>query len=98
ILVSDWSSDVCSSDLAPEQAAQPIRQGLSAAGSAGGLAASSEARLLLVIDQLEELFTTSCVDAETRERFAAALEALARSGLVWGIGRASGRERGEGWE
>lgn len=37
---------------------------------------------MLVVDQLEELFTAGIV-REMRERYVAALEALARSGLVW---------------
>jgi WD40 repeat protein len=68
---------------APDQAGHPIRQGLSVAGSAAGLTAAGEARLLLVIDQLEELFTNSDIDSGTRERFVLALEALAKCGLVW---------------
>ena len=68
---------------APEHAAQPIRQGLSAAGRVAGLTRAGEARLLLVIDQLEELFTGEGVEVMWRERFVSALEALARSGLVW---------------
>jgi hypothetical protein len=68
---------------APDQAGQPIRQGLSAAGSAAKLTAAGEARLLLVIDQLEELFTNKDIDASARDRFVSALEALATSGLVW---------------
>ena len=69
-------------DKAPSQAAQPIRQGLSAAGQKAGLTERGEARLVLVIDQLEELFTTG-IAQEMRERYVAALEALARSGQVW---------------
>ena len=42
---------------APGQAALPIRQGLAAAGKAAGLTDIAEARLAVVIDQLEELFT-----------------------------------------
>ncbi|HTX22090.1 MAG TPA: AAA family ATPase [Candidatus Aquilonibacter sp.] len=43
-------------------------------------------RLLLLIDQLEELFTDKGVDDQDREQFVAALESLARSGLVWVLG------------
>ncbi|MBI2718729.1 MAG: hypothetical protein HYX36_08200 [Rhizobiales bacterium] len=67
----------------PEQAAQPVRQGLLAASGAGESSAAGEARLLLVIDQLEELFTNQDIDAANRERFVLVLEALAKSGLVW---------------
>jgi formylglycine-generating enzyme required for sulfatase activity len=68
---------------APGQATLPIRQGLAAAGAAAGLTETAEARLTLVIDQLEELFTISGLDQQARRSFVAALEALARSGLVW---------------
>jgi len=69
-------------DKAPSQAAQPIRQGLSAAGQKARLTERGEARLVLVVDQLEELFTAG-ITQEMRERYVAALDALARSGLVW---------------
>jgi WD40 repeat protein len=71
-------------DRAPDQAAQAIRQGLSAAGHAAGLTERGEARLVLIVDQLEELFTAS-IAQETRERYVASIAALARSGLVWVI-------------
>ncbi len=70
---------------APDEAAQPIRQGLSAAGRTARLTGQGEARLLLVVDQLEELFTSEAITAEARERYVAALQALASSGLVWVI-------------
>jgi AAA ATPase domain len=68
---------------APGQAAFPIRQGLAAAGAAARLTEAGEARLVLVIDQLEEMFTVEGFDDSARARFVAALDALARSGLVW---------------
>jgi len=70
---------------APEEAGQPIRQGLSAAGRAARLTDRGEARLVLIVDQLEELFTAEGVTAEQRSAYVAALEALARSGQVWVI-------------
>jgi WD40 repeat protein len=70
---------------APEEAAQPIRQGLAVAGQKSGLTSDAEARLLLVVDQLEELFTTEGLTTGARERYVAALQALAGSGLVWVI-------------
>jgi formylglycine-generating enzyme required for sulfatase activity len=60
-----------------------IRQGLAAAGKAVGIGQQAEARLLLVIDQLEELFTRDTIVGSDRESFVAAIEALATSGLVW---------------
>jgi WD40 repeat protein len=71
-------------DRAPDQAAQAIRQGLSAAGHAAGLTERGEARLVLIVDQLEELFTAG-IAQEARERYVASIVALARSGLVWVI-------------
>jgi WD40 repeat protein len=41
------------------------------------------ARVLLIVDQLEEVYATPNVSGESRERFWRALERLARSGLVW---------------
>ena len=70
---------------APGQAALPIRQGLAAAGAAACLTASAEARLALVVDQLEELFTIEALGQSSRETFVAALAALAHCGLVWVI-------------
>ncbi len=71
-------------ERAPDQAAQAIRQGLSAASHAAGLTERGEARLVLVIDQLEELFTAGFAQT-TRERYVASIAALAKSGLVWVI-------------
>ena len=42
-----------------------------------------EVRLVLVIDQLEELFTDAAVAPEERVRFTELLAGLARSGAVW---------------
>ena len=61
----------------------PIRQALGEAGRAAGLSEAGEARLAIVVDQLEELFTQDGCHAAEREAFVTALEALAKSGLVW---------------
>ncbi len=66
---------------APEHA--PVRQALARARKAAELTERAEARLCLVVDQLEELFTLDGLTDEARRHFVAALEALARSGLVW---------------
>ncbi|MEO5346424.1 MAG: tetratricopeptide repeat protein, partial [Magnetococcus sp. YQC-9] len=50
-----------------------------------GVTANSEGRLVLVVDQLEELFTLAIITAEERNRFVELLEGLARSGQVWVI-------------
>jgi WD40 repeat protein len=51
----------------------------------GRLLAFEDARLILVIDQLEELFTAPGVGADERLRFIELLAGLARSGTVWVI-------------
>jgi hypothetical protein len=47
--------------------------------------AYEDAKLILVIDQLEELFAVPDIGAEERRRFIALLGGLARSGAVWVI-------------
>jgi len=42
-----------------------------------------EARLLIAVDQLEEIFTREAFDDQQRAEFVAALAALATSGLAW---------------
>ena len=44
-----------------------------------------QARLVLLVDQLEEIFTRPEIGAEHRSRFAGAIAALASSGVVWVI-------------
>ncbi len=68
---------------APAQAGLPIRQGLAAASQSANLTEIAEARLLIVVDQLEEIFTLDGVTDQERDAFVAALEVLAKSGLVW---------------
>ncbi|MBF0311173.1 MAG: SUMF1/EgtB/PvdO family nonheme iron enzyme [Magnetococcales bacterium] len=72
---------------APEQVVLPIRQGLARAGEEAKLIKSNDAqaRLLLIVDQLEELFTQVKLDQPEREDFVKVLKALAESGLVWVI-------------
>jgi WD40 repeat protein len=56
------------------------------ARQAGRLLAFEEARLILVVDQLEELFTEPAISAEDRKLFIQLLGGLARCGAVWVIG------------
>jgi hypothetical protein len=56
-----------------------------AARQAGQLLSYEAAKLILVVDQLEELSTASGIDVNERPRFVATLDALARSGVVWVI-------------
>ena len=66
---------------APDRALALIRHALvKAAGNAG--AARSQARLLVAVDQLEELFTTE-KQAPAREALVRLMATLAASGLVW---------------
>jgi WD40 repeat protein len=70
---------------APRQAVLAVAQALDRAGQAARLTPPGEARLLLVVDQLEELFTAEAAASESRERYVDALDALAQSGHVWVI-------------
>ena len=83
----DYTAESLASLLreAPAHAVPPIRQALGEAGRAAGLTEAGEARLVVVVDQLEELFTQDKLSASEREAFVAALQALANSGLVWVI-------------
>ena len=51
----------------------------------GRLLAFEEAKLILVVDQLEELFTVAGISLEDRRLFIQLVAALARSGAVWVI-------------
>jgi hypothetical protein len=70
---------------APAHAVPPIRQALGEAGRAADLTDVGEARLIIIVDQFEELLTQDQLPQSEREAFVAALDALARSGLVWVI-------------
>ena len=71
----------------PVNGVAPIRRALERAADAlmaqEKLTRAPQARLLILVDQLEELFTDERFDAATRLRFAQAIEALATSGVVW---------------
>jgi WD40 repeat protein len=74
---------------APERAVQPIRAILSRAGQevqkAENLRQAPGVRLVLGIDQLEEVFQTgsSSISADQSHLFVKAVDALVRSGDVW---------------
>src|SRR5262245_3779252 len=68
----------------PDRSLALIRQALGKAATAKG-SASSQARLVLAVDQMEELFTTES-DPLSREALVRLLATLAGSGLVWVIG------------
>ena len=69
--------------LEGEQAMKPIRQGLGAAGKAAQLKGHAEARLLVIVDQFEELFTHGAISEASRVEFVTVLERLSKSGVVW---------------
>lgn len=71
---------------APRRADIPLRMALGRAGNGQhrpGEDTKSTARLVLIVDQLEELFTTPDISSEDRRKFSAALYAMASSGQVW---------------
>jgi WD40 repeat protein len=53
--------------------------------ASGRLLAFEEAKLILIVDQLEELFTASSISPDDRKLFVRLLAGLARSGAVWVI-------------
>ena len=69
---------------APERASALIRAALTKAATAAELT-TSQARLVVAVDQMEELFTTEA-DPASREAFVRVLASLATSGMVWVIG------------
>jgi len=68
---------------APAQAVVPLESALALASQAAQLTPEAQARLVLVVDQLEELFTLERLEAQARQDFVLALDSLARCGLVW---------------
>jgi tetratricopeptide (TPR) repeat protein len=74
----------------PDAAIPLIRTTLNEAAKAAGLGAEAgrapPVRLALVIDPLEEVYSRPGASHEDRERFVAALSALASSGQVWVLG------------
>ncbi len=84
-----------SDGMGPEELAQILRESPQAVTSMikGALARergadgkTAGARLALVIDQMEEMYTQEEVKQNHREAFVDVLDALARSGRVWVIG------------
>ena len=72
---------------APQDAPSILQKALQrAAGAASGQPPSptrGDFRLVVGVDQLEELFTTGGVDETERRAFVAALTAMARCGFIW---------------
>jgi hypothetical protein len=69
---------------APRQAVAPVKSALKRAAEQADLASHASALLVVVVDQLEELFTSARTSEQ--EPFVVALEALARSGVAWVVG------------
>ncbi|WP_173012835.1 AAA family ATPase [Niveispirillum sp. SYP-B3756] len=67
----------------PEGVPFVIEQGLDQAGKAAGLTEIARSRLLLVLDQLEELFTDRRIGDDARREFVRVLALLAKAGPVW---------------
>jgi tetratricopeptide (TPR) repeat protein len=83
----DWQALATMLQEAPQDVAAPLGAALNRASEAvaerEGLARLPAARLVLFIDQMEEMFTIEHLSDQAREGFVAALAALAQSGLVW---------------
>lgn len=80
-----YDEDILSEQLRnPSTAELPIHQGLQAARATASLAEYALARVVIVVDQIEELFTHE-FDNDDRDAFIATLSALARCNLVWVI-------------
>jgi WD40 repeat protein len=62
-----------------------LSQAAASLRAAEGVKVQPEARLVLVVDQLEEIFTDRHITAEGRDALFVALADLARSGKVWVI-------------
>lgn len=73
----------------PERIVGPLRGALNRAAERlqeqEQLSSPPAARIAVVVDQLEELFTDPQIGAQARDTFAEVLAALARSGLAWVI-------------
>jgi len=69
----------------PQRALTPIRAALGRAAETGA-ASAPPARLVVAIDQMEELFTAEHIDEGMREGFVQLLAVLSGSGVVWVIG------------
>jgi formylglycine-generating enzyme required for sulfatase activity len=69
--------------LNEKQGALPIKQGLDAAAQTERLTPGAEARLLVIIDQLEEIFTVEAGNEFNLDAFLTVLKTLAASKLVW---------------
>jgi WD40 repeat protein len=63
--------------------AQTLGQVAAAMRGRGELLDSERVRLILVVDQIEELFTFATISDEQRRDFVKLLDGLARSGVVW---------------
>ncbi len=70
------------SESLAENAPLTVRLSIAPAFAHAGDKAGRKVRLLIILDQLEELWTDQHTTSRDRERFLAAIEALARSGHV----------------
>ncbi len=83
--LSEWSNELlpCQNDpsLWPKWLVRVVLRIGDALKATGHRVGAS--RLLLLVDQLEELYSDTSISAESREQFLELLETLARSGYVW---------------
>ena len=67
----------------PDLFTPPFRQALSKAGKAVKLTEHAQARLLIFIDQFEELFTNKKITKQQQEVFISSLSSLSKTGMIW---------------
>jgi len=81
---ADLAKALTASDTAPAFVFTGVLGELTeAARDAAKILEYEQAKLILVIDQLEELFTTASITPDQRKRFISLVAALAKSGAVW---------------
>ncbi|OQA33315.1 MAG: Serine/threonine-protein kinase pkn1 [Betaproteobacteria bacterium ADurb.Bin341] len=87
IAAERWDEVALAKQLRQEAdlALMPILKGLDLAGKAAQLTEHGEARLAVIVDQFEELFTQPGIGEEQRVEFVRVLAHLAKSGVVWVI-------------
>jgi hypothetical protein len=85
LLTAGWPAERIAQALtgAPNELIDAIKLALRSAGRTVGLLDNADAKVLIVVDQLEELFTTAALRAEDRDRFIDGLQALVVAGDVW---------------
>jgi len=80
-----WSAERLLAQLRsdPQKVLPAIEAALNKAGDMEGLLEGAKARVILAIDQLEELYTTSALSADARNRFVDVVQMLVSNPGVW---------------